>query len=749
MDPLSTCASGVAFVGIAGQLLQGIKFLIDVFSAVQNAPDDVRALRCELDILRTSLKEAQRIQERLGPCSLTESLELALNYANSIIIRLKVFVEKHEPRARAEGGGWERLCKQLSAAKNFTGHMQSLAQAQNKLQCALTTVSTQLVVAQHSDVSEMKISLRELHSTMLKSANISAGIYVGPQNVHVEMQQVTNGLCRIADLPDIDLHNLVSPIIQQYLRTALCGAPYFVGDKGDGRGLVSDDVDSRHWMTTKPEYAVISQDTVSPWYEQSWTKRNVATRTTGRSWSGPFGVIRTQERIIKTYDEEENGERLNLRETLDMDITFTPAPWLSFAAAFLRCFDFRLQGRSISVGLQCINVIPGDSPIWQAVDRCDLSTIRRLFDRGLASPFDRNDNGYTLLHWLMERRFGDKNVDQKDLLSVCRYFVDLGLHLVLAGPNDRTCLPLGVDYPTTMDATHFNSFFHILRLSVDETCLDTDSAWFSLGQVFAGFRSLIKLNWRATVGSLALQITESPQKWCPSSINNLCMYFRSVIDGLFCGDSPDYISAFLDLVRIMGAALLGPNAYLCGDDYSRPILAVVLHLIPPKPDKKSDKESDKELYEELAFQRSRVLELVVGILKVLLEQGTDPKGIVYTFAPKTLLHPVKEDEINPAVFTVTDFARFRGCLDEWKEVLRATGYDVDDVIEYKPDLWTEEPIRDGDGLVVEQALDLGIEGEPMRDGDDLEVEQALDLRMAEAVWSGVTEFVWPVLSSFV
>jgi len=227
-----------------------------------------------------------------------------------------------------------------------------------------------------------------------------------------------------------------------------------------------------------------------------------------------------------------------------------------------------------------------------------------------------------------------------------------------------------------MDATHFHTFFRLLMESLEDTCLDTDSSWFSLGRVLVGFKYLIKLNWRPTVASLALQIAGSPQKWCPSSINILRGYFRNVIHGL-CWGSPGYVSAYKDLVRILGVAAFGSNGYLCCDDYSRPILAVVLdHSVPLRPGVK------------------------LGLLKVLLEQGADPNATVCAFALDKFLRPVNHardplDKIHYTYFSVKDFAISRGCLSEWLE-LEAN---IDDTNYYpRPKPWAERQMLYGNGM---------------------------------------------------
>lgn len=43
-------------------------------------------------------------------------------------------------------------------------------------------------------------------------------------------------------------------------------------------------------------------------------------------------------------------------------------------------------------------IVPDNSPIFRLVATEDESAIRRLFDDGLASPFDQTALGVTLLH---------------------------------------------------------------------------------------------------------------------------------------------------------------------------------------------------------------------------------------------------------------------------------------------------------------------------------------------------------------
>jgi len=105
MEAFSTGASAMAFIGITGQLIQGTNFLINLFHAIKDAPEDVVALRDELETLLAILRGTRGILQCLGDSrlsSVTENLNLALAQCFSSIDGLVELVRECEPRA---GGG--------------------------------------------------------------------------------------------------------------------------------------------------------------------------------------------------------------------------------------------------------------------------------------------------------------------------------------------------------------------------------------------------------------------------------------------------------------------------------------------------------------------------------------------------------------------------------------------------------------------------------------------------------------------
>jgi hypothetical protein len=63
---------------------------------------------------------------------------------------------------------------------------------------------------------------------------------------------------------------------------------------------------------------------------------------------------------------------------------------------------FQFQVRCIqgfrSYNIRPVHIVPDDALVFEFCREGDLNNIQRLFSKGLASPFDTNSNGATLLH---------------------------------------------------------------------------------------------------------------------------------------------------------------------------------------------------------------------------------------------------------------------------------------------------------------------------------------------------------------
>jgi hypothetical protein len=59
----------------------------------------------------------------------------------------------------------------------------------------------------------------------------------------------------------------------------------------------------------------------------------------------------------------------------------------------------------ISMQMRTYNIVPNDAPILEACDNFDFDEVRRLFDSGLASPYDQDKDGYTLLDVVIQQLY--------------------------------------------------------------------------------------------------------------------------------------------------------------------------------------------------------------------------------------------------------------------------------------------------------------------------------------------------------
>jgi hypothetical protein len=59
-EALGIAGSVVSFVGLAGQIAQGVNYLYNFFNSMQDAPSDIKSLAAELKILGTILDEVNR-----------------------------------------------------------------------------------------------------------------------------------------------------------------------------------------------------------------------------------------------------------------------------------------------------------------------------------------------------------------------------------------------------------------------------------------------------------------------------------------------------------------------------------------------------------------------------------------------------------------------------------------------------------------------------------------------------------------
>ncbi|KAH8769365.1 hypothetical protein F5882DRAFT_362532 [Hyaloscypha sp. PMI_1271] len=129
-EPSSVAGGVVSFIGLSGQVLQGIKFLHGFLSDIKDAPEDVKTLNAELKLIDTILEEVQRQDNDIQQCP---SMLEAVNYCKSWVDKLEDLVRACEP---GNGKKMARLWGQLGIAlrtKKLTKYINGLERAKSLL----------------------------------------------------------------------------------------------------------------------------------------------------------------------------------------------------------------------------------------------------------------------------------------------------------------------------------------------------------------------------------------------------------------------------------------------------------------------------------------------------------------------------------------------------------------------------------------------------------------------------------------
>ena len=127
-EALGIAGSVVSFVGLAGQVAQGVNYLYNFFNSMQDAPNDIKSLAAELKILGTILDEVNR--DVVDSAALGAALQLC----KDIVAELEGLVQKSNLTSKQSKV--KRLWSQMSTAfrnEEFRKYIERLERAKTSL----------------------------------------------------------------------------------------------------------------------------------------------------------------------------------------------------------------------------------------------------------------------------------------------------------------------------------------------------------------------------------------------------------------------------------------------------------------------------------------------------------------------------------------------------------------------------------------------------------------------------------------
>jgi hypothetical protein len=121
-------ASVVAFIGLAGQVIQGCQYTHTILDDVKNAPDDIRSLHTEINLLDRTLETFNH--EVIGA-----ETKLALDYCEEAMAGLLKLILK----IRKTGNSWSQIKFAFSKDK-ISKHISRVERAKGYISTAIASI---------------------------------------------------------------------------------------------------------------------------------------------------------------------------------------------------------------------------------------------------------------------------------------------------------------------------------------------------------------------------------------------------------------------------------------------------------------------------------------------------------------------------------------------------------------------------------------------------------------------------------
>lgn len=405
MEALGGAASVIGVVSLAIQVCEDLEKIQDFWQSVKEAPDDVSRISTEIKLFITWLTIIANNYQRLGfnhggpnEVAATDTLKTCLATVHDMSDEVK------DLDSRFSKGP---LSKRW-ASVGFVFRKDKM----EKLMQQVERMKLLLIIVQTCYVSEMQ-------EAGFKSLSLS----LRPENPAL---QATN-------------HG-------QYLDVSLSTS----ADEG-----LASETRLLKPVLTSPVDMMSFNPTATP---QTPRRPKQHTMQQGRAYN--FGVAML--RIVTTKQEsvlvEESGnERRTSARRIRYDIRI--AQWL-LSRGFL-WESFGIYGRSWQHNFRTFRYIPSDSLIIDFCKDGDVANVQRMFDKGLASPFDRvafEDEDWSLLHFSVSNRHP----------QLCKFLIECGLgHGSVSGMSRDPILSLpgeDIQWAESNPAAHLDT----IRIMINE-----------------------------------------------------------------------------------------------------------------------------------------------------------------------------------------------------------------------------------------------------------------------------------------
>ncbi|KAG0650784.1 hypothetical protein D0Z07_2212 [Hyphodiscus hymeniophilus] len=430
-------ASVIAFVGIAGQAVQGCQYIRDVLNDIQDAPDDLRSLCSEIKLFELNLQGLQHVLQHFADSGVPIeagghglATRLALEYSKETVAKLFEFVTKLS-QAR---GRWRRF--RFALGKTSCGkNVARMERAKSYLAVAQANI---LLSVEHQQVVNTRAthnSLGALTSSLDTSAGTIATIPSRFDEVILTTQHTSEVASQLRNDVSKRLHDLSTGInailtsnfrafssmisetrarveevhhsVQQtqgaveHMRTTSEGLAWLPLGMAEAvkitlRGVLVEFYYERKKLL-QTEEAKQNEEVARSTFPSPYNHRRriLSHYTHSRRYIRAVGVITvtsTTTIFRQRVDSEDEGTEYPTTSTVTQtNLQLNPSPGLLRMGVYGSFVEqgFATFNPSPEFNLKTFTVIDTDSPIVQACCLGNLAEVQGLFAAKQASPFDR------------------------------------------------------------------------------------------------------------------------------------------------------------------------------------------------------------------------------------------------------------------------------------------------------------------------------------------------------------------------
>ncbi|KAF2002352.1 hypothetical protein P154DRAFT_521148 [Amniculicola lignicola CBS 123094] len=441
MAEVFALACGVAqFVGFAGQAVEGISYLHKKIKNVKGAPKFVKKLSKEVLTLQNIFIQLSLVEQHVPQVSkpqyerTLDDCWAPLDALGESLLKLQLGTDDSDIKK-----AWKAVVasSKKSELEEILGQLERSKTTLLALLAGLNVQMTSSVTSQLSThMATIEPSLQRIEASLSHVSVTSENTYMQTIRIGNNIAQSSEDIMRHMD--DVaqhlreDIPRLVEEGLHQRLQSA--GWPFPPGQENQQSVQFQEIKQSLEQNGERGPPDDIPNESLEERLDVTYrrlreTSMSVRKRTFCTSFPLPIGFLQTK--ISRTtLDTTATSKKID-GEVLQVEISLLPFQWLSCRGQIVSV-NKRLSsvhGVTWKLNLRTHNIVSNTSMIFRACEKRDLSAIQTLFEYRKASPFDVDQDGLSLMHYVLRPDLSRGYLEANDIsrmLSILKFLVNEG-----------------------------------------------------------------------------------------------------------------------------------------------------------------------------------------------------------------------------------------------------------------------------------------------------------------------------------